>query len=197
MGEHINERCRACKDTIYLLLSRIDGNVEQQHDLGLPAHLNSYKGTSCFASLELIYDKLLSYRGCGLFVKTDKLPKVDYYLPLYRLVVEFDESQHFTRPRFISLSYYPSDLVLGYGRHKWMELSRHLNRKDNDPPYRDEQRAWYDTLRDFSSVVLGNQPTVRLYAGDRQWCSMDAYSAKDIASFRVLVMERMVSTSRA
>jgi hypothetical protein len=122
---------------------------------------------------------------------------VDYYLPAYQLVVEFDESQHFTRPRFISLSHYPSDLMLGYDRHKWRELSSRLNKKDNDPPYRDEQRAWYDTLRDFSSIVLSNRPTIRLYAGDKRWCSMDAYKAEDVAFFRALCLgEEGVSSDR-
>jgi hypothetical protein len=188
MKQH-NERCRACKDTIFQLLSKIDGNIQQQYDLDLPANLNDYKGTSCFTSLELIHDNLRSYRGYGSFVRTQKLPKADYYLASHRLIVEFDESQHFTKPRFISLSYYPVSLALGYDRHKWMELSNHLNKKDNDPPYRDEQRAWYDTLRDFSSIILGNQPTVRLYAGERQWCSLDAYIAKDVAFFQALVLE--------
>jgi hypothetical protein len=187
MGKH-TERCKKCKDAIYLFLRKIDGSAKQEYDLGLPAHLNDYKSISCFGSLELIYDYLIDYRGHDSFVKTGRLPKVDYYLPEYRLVVEFDESQHFTMPRFISLNHYPSDLVLGYDYQKWIELSYHLNKRDNDPPYRDEQRAWYDTLRDFSPVMLGNRPTVRLYAGDRQWCSMDIYSAKDVASFSMLVL---------
>lgn len=196
MGKHINERCRACKDIIYQLLRKIDAMVEQQYDLSLPAQLNSLKGTSCFPSLELIYDKLSGYRGYGSFVKSNKLPKVDYYLPSYRLVVEFDESQHFTKPRFISLSHYPLDLVLGYDQNKWIELSRHLNRRDNDPPYRDEQRAWYDTLRDFSPQLLGNRPIMRLYAGERKWCLMDADNAKDVASFWALILEGTAPTNR-
>ena len=188
MREYHKERCKACKNAIYRLLSRIDGSVKQQYDLGMPAHLDSYRSVSCFASLESIYDGLRGYRGYNSFVKASRLPKVDYYLPACQLVVEFDESQHFTRPRFISLSHYPSDLMLGYDRHKWMELSRRLDKKDNDPPYRDEQRAWYDTLRDFSSVVLGIRPTVRLYASDKRWCSMEAYKAEDVAFFRALCL---------
>jgi hypothetical protein len=196
VGKLHSERCGACKDNIYLFLSRIDGNVERQYDLGLPAHPSDYRGVSCFAPLELIYEKLQDYRGYGSFVRVDKLPKVDYYLPTRRLVVEFDESQHFTGSRLVSLSHYPSGLSLGYDRRKWMDLSRRLDMKDNDPPYRDEQRAWYDTLRDFSSVVLGNQPTVRLYAGDRQWCLLDADNAEEVALFQFLCLgDRIVSSS--
>ena len=38
---------------------------------------------------------------------------------------------------------------------------------------RDEQRAWYDTLRDLVPSIMGLQPTVRLYASDQVWCSLD------------------------
>jgi len=99
------------------------------------------------------------------------------------MVVEFDESQHFTKPRHISLGLYPEDLRLGYDRHKWMDLAARLDRHDNDPIYRDEQRAWYDTLRDFSAMVLGNAPTVRLYARDRQWCLLDPDNSDDVDLF--------------
>jgi hypothetical protein len=189
MTKH-NERCRKCKDTVYLLLRKIDGSAKQQHDLDLPARLEDYRGTSSFAWLESIHNGLSSYRGHSSFVKANRLPKVDYYLPLFRTVVEFDESQHFTRPRFVSLSLYPSGLMLGYDRQRWMELSRQLDKKDNDPPYRDEQRAWYDTLRDFCSVLLGNRPTVRIFADERQWCTLDVTNVQDVASFRALVESR-------
>ena len=43
---------------------------------------------------------------------------------------------------------------------------------DNDPPYRDEQRAWYDTLRDFIPEMKGFLPTVRVFAKDLAWCSL-------------------------
>ena len=44
---------------------------------------------------------------------------------------------------------------------------------------RDEQRAWYDTLRDLVPSIKGLRPTVRLYARDRAWCSLDPDSKED------------------
>ena len=41
------------------------------------------------------------------------------------------------------------------------------------PPYRDEQRAWYDALRDLLPSLEDLQATVRLYARDLTWCSLD------------------------
>ncbi len=105
------------------------------------------------------------------------MPAVDYYLPAQRVVVEFDESQHFTQLRRVALETYPATLRLGFDRHRWIELSRKLDRHDNDPYDRDETRAWYDTLRDFAGVGSGSlaeaRPTVRLYARDEVWCQLD------------------------
>ena len=47
------------------------------------------------------------------------------------------------------------------------------------PPSATEQRAWYDTLRDLVPSIVGLQPTVRLYARDRVWCSLDLDSEED------------------
>ena len=182
MPKH-SERCEVCKATVVGMLERIYGPVIKQYSLGLPAHLEAYRGKACYESLATIYRSLQAHRGHQCFVRTDKLKEVDYFVPTQRRVVEFDESQHFTKPRHLSLSLYPEDLKVGYDRKKWMELAGRLNKHDNDPCYRDEQRAWYDTLRDFSAWVLGNAPTVRLYAADRQWCLLDPGKPEDIDLF--------------
>lgn len=188
-----SERCRECKNNIARLLEEIYGQVIQQYDLGLPARLEGYKSTACFDTLALIYASLQNHRCHRSFVRTNRLPKVDYFLPGQHMVVEFDESQHFTRPRHISLSSYPAHLRLGYNRQRWIALAAKLDCHDNDPPYRDEQRAWYDTLRDFSSIVLGNAPTVRLYARDMEWCTLDPDKAKDIDLFFNLYFKNVQS----
>lgn len=58
---------------------------------------------------------------------------------------------------------------------------------DNVPPFRDEQRAWYDTLRDFLPEEKGFRPTVRLFARDMAWCSLDANNINDIRRFQTLM----------
>jgi len=88
-----------------------------------------------------------------------------------------------TAPRYISLKAYPDDLEVGFDRARWVSLAAQLDRHDNDPEYRDEQRAWYDSLRDFSALILGNAPTVRIFAKDRQWCLLDPDKATDRTLF--------------
>jgi hypothetical protein len=168
-----SERCKDCKKVIHRILRCIDPEVREQHDLRLPARLREYACYPCFDTLRMIHQKLQDFRGYTDFTRSANLPKVDYYLPTHRLIVEFDESQHFTRPRAIALGLYPADLTLGYNRDRWIQLSDQLHQKDNSPAYRDEQRAWYDTLRDFSALILGNPPTIRLYARDERWCGLD------------------------
>ena len=101
--------------------------------------------------------------------------------------MEFDESQHFTIPRKFTLEKYPAGLELGFSREKWIMLCKEINAKDNDPPYRDEQRAWYDTLRDFLPAILDLKPTVRLFAKDFIWCSLNPDDPKDIDKFRKMI----------
>jgi hypothetical protein len=73
----------------------------------------------------------------------------------------------------MALERYPETLTFGFSRERWLQLCAELNRRDNSPPYRDEQRAWLDTLRDFAPTCLGLQPVVRIYAGAAMWCRPD------------------------
>jgi hypothetical protein len=130
---------------------------------------------------------LQKYRGHKIFVKAKKLPNVDFFIPEPGFIVEFDESQHFTKPREIALSYYSGVLTLGFSKDKWVNLCTTLDKKDNDPAYRDEQRAWYDSLRDFAPEILKIKPTIRLYASDYIWCSLDANNKADQGKFRELI----------
>lgn len=74
-----------------------------------------------------------------------------------------------------------------FNSSKWKDLCNKLNKKDNDPVYRDEQRAWYDTLRDFAPSILEIQPTIRLYASDFTWCSLDSNNKVDQERFKHLL----------
>jgi hypothetical protein len=150
----------------------------------LPARLELLHGKWGFEALALIYKKLQDFRGYQEFVKVLKLPAVDYFLPRQGIIVEFDESQHFTMPRLITLSNYPNGLKLGFDCQKWIRIADQLNKRDNDPPYRDEQRAWYDTLRDFAPMILGYKTIVRLYAGDQVWCRLDPDDPEAVKSFQ-------------
>jgi len=190
MAKRHNERCKDCKLRIKELLGMIYGNVITNHNLNLPSKIEDYTGLIFENQLVKIYVELQEYRGHKIFVKANKLPNVDFFIPEPRFIVEFDESQHFTKPREIALSGYPNTRNLGFDKSKWMNLCAKLNKKDNYPAYRDEQRAWYDSLRDFAPSILKIKPTIRLYASDYVWCSLDAKNKSDQEQFKKLLWIR-------
>jgi len=181
---HHDERCPKCKETIRKLLERIYGKVERNYKFEIGTHPEDFSNYSCYTKLEEIYKILQNHRGFGEFVKAKTLPNCDFFVPDSGFIVEFDESQHFTLPRRIALENYPSQLKLGFNREKWTTLCEKINARDNDPPYRDEQRAWYDTLRDFLPAIKGLKPTIRLFAQDFAWCSLNPTKTSDIERFK-------------
>lgn len=183
-GSH-NERCKDCKENIRLLLTKIYGQVKERQTLDVGSHVEDFEGAPCYSNLREIFNALQEYRGFGNFIRARSLPPSDFFIPEPAFLIEFDESQHFTTPRRIALEHYPNWLQLGFDRMKWIALAGNLNKKDNDPPYRDEQRAWYDTVRDFLPSLKGFKPTVRLFARDLVWCSLDVGNSSDLARFRV------------
>lgn len=191
-SRHSGERCPFCKDRIAELLTRIYGACERGHSFGWPTRLASYESTSIAPVLREVAQYLMRQRGYGLdeFVRSDKLAPCDYWVPDPGFIVEFDESQHFTNLRKVALSAYVDTTSLGFSIKRWMELCEQYDRKDNNPLYRDEQRAWYDTLRDLIPSIKGLQPTVRLHAGDEVWCSLDVDSKDDQERFVRLLHAR-------
>lgn len=179
-----NDRCKECKSRVHDMLEALYGKVAREAKVSIPARLDSYEATPAFEPLQKIYTALQAHRGFERFAMTKTLNRVDFLICASGLVVEFDESQHFTYPRYLSLANYPKDLEIGYNRERWMTLALKFDCHDNDPPHRDEQRAWYDTLRDFSSVLRQSPPTVRVFARDRLWCNFSVLSNQDLEEFR-------------
>jgi hypothetical protein len=172
----------------------IYGDVKERYKLNLPSQLDEYKRYQFYDALKTIHAKLQNYRGFRSFVRVKKLPNVDYFVVNPGFVVEFDESQHFTKPREITLRNYPQTLRLGFDKNRWIKRCIELNRKDNDPPYRDEQRAWYDTIRDFSSAIL-NIPVIRVLAEEHVWCKLSVEKEEDVEWFKNLIYERLALCS--
>jgi hypothetical protein len=185
-----NERCKECKKRILELLRYIYSDAIERHNLNLPANLEGYTNTELSVFLKKIHTELQEYRGFIHFTRAKKLSAVDYYVSNPSFIVEFDESQHFTKPREITLQNYPSTLKLGFDKYKWIERCIELDCKDNDPPYRDEQRAWYDTLRDFSSVIL-KIPLIRILPNEHVWCTLNVDNATDVQWFKNFIENRL------
>jgi hypothetical protein len=189
--EEHNERCPQCKATVEAMLKRIYGEVHTAYSFDFGASLGEYASSTLHPVLKEIHSSLQALRGNQEFVRARSLPPVDYYVPTPGFVVEFDERQHFTMCRKLALSQYPDDVPVKFDVGKWMRLCSEINAKDRSPQYRDEQRAWYDTLRDFAPIIHGLRPTVRLYSDDFQWCGLDPNSPDDRAWFEKVLMNGM------
>lgn len=187
---HNGERCEDCKRVVKELLQANYGHVEQNHQLAGGARPKDYANATCYKTLLDIFEALEQHRGRDDFVRAKALSRSDFFVRDPGFLVEFDESQHFTELRHVALRHYPSDLSFGFDLREWMTRCRKLHKTDNDPPFRDEQRAWYDTLRDFAPHVRGMLPTLRLYAGEFKWCRLDPANPMDVDTFRQILGER-------
>lgn len=93
----------------------------------------------------------------------------DFYLPGINLVIEFDERQHFSPLRAASLLAYPNNVALGFDKTRWRQLSEQIRAGDNSPLWRDEQRAFYDSIRDIMAPRIGLRPVIRIFEEDVKW----------------------------
>jgi len=113
---------------------------------------------------EEILQGLETYRDYSRndFAKKNKL-RYDYYIEGEKVVIEYDESQHFTEPRSISLSKYPNDIVLNFDKQEWIKKCKELNRKDNDPVYPSKLPDKF-----FLSITRNTEKTSRLHPCQRR-----------------------------
>lgn len=188
-----SERCRDCKVRVRQLLEAIYGQCIPNHRFIWPTRLSSYVGTPVHDQLERVVAAIEAHRGYRIaeFVRSQRLAPCDYWVPDPGFVLEFDESQHFTALRSTALGAYADDLPLGFSSTRWMELCQRHSSSDNDPPYRDEQRAWYDTLRDLVPIIHGHLPTVRVYARDLAWCVLNPAHASDREKFAAIAFRHV------
>ena len=85
---------------------------------------------------------------------------------------------------------YPGKLKSGFNVKKWIELCDKIDATDNNPLYRDEQRAWYDTLRDFLPSMHSLLPTKRVYSKELRWCGLNPENEKDIKLFKSILEDK-------
>lgn len=182
-----NERCKLCKETIKIILEKIYGRIEINHKFKVGTSPEDFKDSKYYNSLKKIYKALQKHRGFRNIIRANTLPNCDYFIPNPGFILEFDESQHFSIPRKVALINYPKNIILGFNKNKWISLCQKINANDNDPPYRDEQRAWYDTLRDLVPEMKSLRPTIRLYSKDLLWCKLSPKNKKDIHRFKNII----------
>jgi|GEM_PF-6160309 len=166
---------------LYKFLQTIDPDVSPEHQFDWLYLPNSSERTKLESkildSLRTHCDKTANSfksakkkaQGANIFPddkikgNTRKL-EFDFYLPKYNLAIEFDESQHFTLERAVTYMHYSNDQV-AYDKDRWFRLCKERKRNDSDPPERDWQRAYRDTIRDLRAKEYG-VTLIRLYQGD-------------------------------
>jgi hypothetical protein len=123
--------------------------------------------------LASIFQALQAMRGFSNFAGAGRSLRCDFYIPQERLIVEYDERQHFTLQRAKALGLYPADISLEFDRQEWIKTCNTIKATDPNPPYRDEQRAFYDSLRDIFAAQNGYR-LARFHKGDFDWTCHEA-----------------------
>ena len=188
--EH-SAHCRGCKEQVRGLLTALYGDCRVSHSFPWPAKDQDYQHTAIGQTLRQIHTGLGELRGYRDFSKSAQVPPCDYYISSPPFILEFDENQHFSAQRLVSLTLYPPEFKAGFPLSRWQELCLEIDARDGEPFDRDERRAWYDVLRDLVPTLHGFYPTVRLYAGEFAWCSLDSESGKDRDIFAAILEERL------
>lgn len=98
---------------------------------------------------ELSGTRMFAYKKCKL--------AFDFVCENQKMIIEYDERQHFTKQRKIALMSYPSDINLYYNRELWIKACDDINAKmeKENSPFRDETRAFYDSVRDIEAYRHG------------------------------------------
>ncbi len=183
--------CRACKERLGELLTAIYGECRENASFPWSSRPEDYGPAPIGGLLQRIRAALSDWRGHRDFIRTATMPPCDFYVADPPFILEFDESQHFSRARLITLELYPKTAQLGFSLPRWRELCREIAAVDNQPFDRDERRAWYDTLRDWLPQWHGFRPTARIYAGEHSFCALRAESSADQSLFCRLMEGRL------
>ena len=101
-----------------------------------------------------LYENLSAYRGDKAFAKKNVSLRCDFVCESQKIIIEYDERQHFSEARRISLEAYKEVNVL-FDRDLWIKACQDICAKDNSPVNRDEIRAYYDSARDIACSEHG------------------------------------------
>lgn len=162
---------REQKNYLRKVLHDLFGNkVDIERNIEEISSANSFDNPEDY---EKIISKLSSYRGNKNFKNKNRKPECDFIIEHKRLIIEYDERQHFSKARAICLTNYPKDIKTFFDKATWLKLCNDINAKDNDPKDRDETRAFYDTVRDIEAYRNGWY-LIRFYHGEFDWANKNA-----------------------
>ena len=163
------------KNALQKLLQKYFGIIETEKKfdwLKTPDHNNLPK------EYESVAINLLKYRNQNGFLKSHYQLLCDIVLDDRKLIFEYDENQHFTKARKITLENYPITIQLSFSKQSWIAACEKINAKDSSPMDRDEKRAYYDTVRDIEAFKHG-YTLIRIKHGDIDWEAPEAYKHFD------------------
>ena len=127
-----------------------------------------------------MHEALVSFRGYENFSTPRRKLQCDFFIPSENLIIEYDEKQHFTEPRAISFGFYPENIAFAFDIGYWKDECNRIKAKDRDKkkPDRDEQRAFYDSVRDILAARNG-MTLIRIKHGDYDWESESGVRTMD------------------
>ena len=164
-----NSDRRKQKEYLQDLLYNIFGQVETEKTydwVTTPRKENIY--VDIIANIEKICGtRSFAYKECKL--------KFDFVCEKQKVIIEYDERQHFTKQRKIALMSYPSDIHLYYNKKIWLKACDDINAKmkKKKDPLRDEKRAFYDSVRDIEAYRHGYK-LIRIMHGQFDFSRNDA-----------------------
>lgn len=156
------------KNALQLLLNKLfDGDVVCEKTfpwMKTPEEMSGEYISLCHA--------LSAYRGDRNFAKKNVALRCDFVCESSKLIIEYDERQHFSEARRVSLLAYQNTPV-HYDRDLWISACQAIQARDNQPVNRDEIRAFYDSTRDIEAARHGFA-LIRIMHGQIDFCAADA-----------------------
>jgi hypothetical protein len=169
VGGKRNEVKSARREALRKTLSELWGPVEVEKKIQGISVPDLKNRSDIDPTLQIILQRLEDYRQISIQGKKHWVLAFDFILPRIGVAIEYDERQHFTPLRATALRAYPSKIKLGFDKERWIQLSEEIRAGDNSPIYRDEQRAFYDSVRDILAPRMGLKPVVRIFEEDVKW----------------------------
>ena len=169
------------KNTLQRLLQKHYGHIETEKRFDW---LRTPDQSNLPSEYVEIVSALSNYRHYEGFKKSNYPLSCDIVIEKQKLIIEYDERQHFSKARKITLEHYPDAIQLHYSKESWLEACKRINAIDNDPIDRDERRAFYDTVRDIEADRNG-YTLLRIKHGDYNWEEQGAeIHLKNMLSFK-------------